>query len=107
MGVDHVIPELCVRALDREDPFRVFGPEQRRAFCHIADALEAITSLMATERARGQIVNIGNDTDETRVSDLLALILRICEVHAHARSRAGAVRLSRAAVSPTSRGCAR
>ena len=79
MGVDHVIPELCVRALDREDPFRVFGSEQRRAFCHVADALEAITRLMATERAHGQIVNIGNDTDETRVSDLLALILRIAK----------------------------
>ena len=54
MGVDHVIPELCLRALDREDPFRVFGPEQRRAFCHVADALEAITSLMATERPAGR-----------------------------------------------------
>lgn len=79
MGVDHVIPELCLRALDHEDPFRVFGPEQRRAFCHVADALEAITRLMATERARGQVVNIGNDSDETRVSDLLALILRIAK----------------------------
>jgi len=79
MGMDHVIPELCLRALAREDPFRVFGPEQRRAFCHIADALEAITRLMVTEGARGQIVNVGNDTDETRVSDLLALILRIAK----------------------------
>jgi len=79
MGFDHVIPELCLRALDREDPFRVFGPEQRRAFCHVADALEAITALMATERARGQVVNIGNDTDETLVSDLLALVLRIAK----------------------------
>ena len=79
MGVDHVIPELCLRALDREDPFRVFGLEQQRAFCHVADALEAITRLMAAEHAWGQIVNIGNDTDETRVSDLLALILRIAK----------------------------
>ena len=79
MGMDHVIPELCWRALEGEDPFRVFGPEQRRAFCHVADALEGMTRLMATERARGHVVNIGNDTDETRVSDLLALILRIAK----------------------------
>ena len=45
MGADHVIPELSLRALRREDPFRVFGAEQRRAFCHVADAVEAMTRL--------------------------------------------------------------
>ena len=77
MGADHVIPELCLRALDREDPFRVYGSEQRRAFCHVSDAVEAITRLMATEGGWGQIVNIGNDTEETPVADLLALILKL------------------------------
>ena len=77
MGRDHVIPELSLRALRREDPFRVFGAEQRRAFCHVADALEAMTRLMATEAAWGQVVNIGNDAEETRIGELVALILRI------------------------------
>jgi len=77
MGADHVIPELCLRALDREDPFRIYGPEQRRAFCHVADALEAVVRLVTTERAWGRVVNVGNDTEETLVSDLLALVLRI------------------------------
>jgi UDP-glucose 4-epimerase/UDP-glucuronate decarboxylase len=76
MGADHVIPELSLRALRREDPFCVFGAEQRRAFCHVADALEAMTRLMAAEAAWGQVVNIGNDTEETPVGELLALILR-------------------------------
>lgn len=76
MGTDHVIPELSLRALRREDPFRVFGPEQRRAFCHVADAVEAITRLMATEAAWGQVVNIGNDAEETAIADLVALVLR-------------------------------
>jgi UDP-glucose 4-epimerase/UDP-glucuronate decarboxylase len=76
MGADHVIPELSLRALRREDPFRVFGAEQRRAFCHVADALEAMTRLVATEAAWGQVVNIGNDTEETPIGELLALILR-------------------------------
>jgi len=76
MGADHVIPELSLRALRREDPFRVFGAEQRRAFCHVADALEAMTRLMSTEAAWGQVVNIGNDTEETPIGELLALILR-------------------------------
>jgi UDP-glucose 4-epimerase/UDP-glucuronate decarboxylase len=76
MGTDHVIPELSLRALCREDPFRVFGPEQRRAFCHVADAVEAMTRLMATEAAWGQVVNIGNDAEETQIAELVALVLR-------------------------------
>ncbi|MBI4241342.1 MAG: NAD-dependent epimerase/dehydratase family protein [Candidatus Rokubacteria bacterium] len=79
MGTDHVIPELCLRALDREDPFRVYGPEQRRAFCHVTDAVEAILRLTGTEGAWGEIVNIGNDAEETPVGDLLGLILRAAD----------------------------
>ena len=75
MGADHVIPELSLRAARREDPFRLFGAEQRRAFCHVADAVEAVTRLVTTEAAWGQIVNIGNDAEETRIEDLLRLIL--------------------------------
>ena len=75
MGADHVIPELSLRALAREDPFRVFGPRQRRAFCHVADAVEAMVRLTATEAAAGQVVNIGNDAEETVIEDLAALIL--------------------------------
>lgn len=80
MGADHVIPELSLRALRGENPFRVFGAEQRRAFCHVADAVEAMTRLMATEAAWGQVVNIGNDTEETPIEDLVALILRTARV---------------------------
>lgn len=80
MGADHVIPELSLRALRGENPFRVFGAEQRRAFCHVADAVEAMTRLMATEAAWGQVVNIGNDTEETPIEDLVALILKTARV---------------------------
>ncbi len=76
MGADHVISELSLRAIRREDPFRLYGAEQRRAFCHVADAVEAVTRLVATETAWGQVVNIGNDTEETQIEDLLRLILK-------------------------------
>jgi UDP-glucose 4-epimerase/UDP-glucuronate decarboxylase len=75
MGADHVIPELSLRAIRREDPFRLYGAGQRRAFCHVADAVEAMRLLVATEAAWGQVVNIGNDAEETRVEDLMALVL--------------------------------
>ena len=75
MGADHVIPELSLRALRREDPFRLYGAEQRRAFCHVTDAVEAMTRLMTAEAAWGRVVNIGNDAEETRIGDLARLVL--------------------------------
>jgi len=80
MGVDHVIPELSLRALRREDPFRVYGADQRRAFCHVSDAVEAMLRLMTAQTAWGQIVNIGNDTEETRVEDLARLVLKMAHI---------------------------
>ena len=76
MGADHVIPELSLRALRRENPFRVHGADQRRAFCHVSDAVEALLRLTSTQTAWGQIVNIGNDTEETLIEDLARLVLR-------------------------------
>jgi UDP-glucuronate decarboxylase len=76
MGADHVIPELALRAARREDPFRLYGAAQRRAFCHVGDAVEATLRLVATEGAWGRVVNIGNDTEETVIEDLARLVLR-------------------------------
>jgi UDP-glucose 4-epimerase/UDP-glucuronate decarboxylase len=75
MGADHVIPELCLRALRREDPFSIYGSEQRRAFCHVSDAVEAVARLVGAEAAWGRIVNIGNDGEETPVERLLGIVL--------------------------------
>jgi len=80
MGADHVIPELALRALGGENPFRLYGAGQRRAFCHVSDALEAIVRLTASEPAWGQIVNIGNDSEETVIEDLARLVLREARV---------------------------
>ena len=77
MGFDHVVPELSLRALAREDPFKVYGLEQRRAFCYVTDAVEAMTRLMEAPKAAGQIVNIGNDAEEVPVERLVGVVLRI------------------------------
>ncbi|MQA25883.1 MAG: NAD-dependent epimerase/dehydratase family protein [Micromonosporaceae bacterium] len=76
MGADHVIPELSLRAIRGENPFRVYGADQFRAFCHIDDAVDAMLRLMSADAASGQIVHIGNDT-ETNIGDLAKLVLRI------------------------------
>jgi UDP-glucuronate decarboxylase len=77
MGADHVIPEMAMRAMAGEDPFRVWGADQYRAFCHVDDAVEAMLRLMATPAATGQIVHIGDDTQETNIADLAKLVLRL------------------------------
>jgi UDP-glucose 4-epimerase/UDP-glucuronate decarboxylase len=80
MGADHVIPEMALRALRGEDPFRVPGADQYRAFCHVDDAVEAMVRLMAAPAAAGQIVHIGNDREETNIGDLAKVMLRIADV---------------------------
>jgi UDP-glucose 4-epimerase/UDP-glucuronate decarboxylase len=77
MGADHVIPELSLRAIRREDPFKVFGTDQYRAFCYVDDAVEAMLRLM--DRATGEIVHIGNDSEETNIGDLTKLVLRVAD----------------------------
>jgi UDP-glucuronate decarboxylase len=77
MGADHVIPEMSLRALRGEDPFRVWGADQRRAFCHVDDAVEAMLRLMDTPAAAGEIVHIGDDSAETNIGDLAKLVLRV------------------------------
>jgi UDP-glucuronate decarboxylase len=80
MGADHVIPEMALRAIRGEDPFRVWGSDQFRAFCHVEDAVEAMIRLMASDAAVGEIVHIGDDSAETNIADLAKLVLRIAGV---------------------------
>jgi UDP-glucose 4-epimerase/UDP-glucuronate decarboxylase len=77
MGADHVIPEMAVRAMAGENPFRVWGADQYRAFCYVDDAVDAMLRLMARPEAGGQIVHIGDDTQETNITDLAKLVLRL------------------------------
>lgn len=80
MGTDHVIPEMSLRALAGEDPFRVWGADQYRAFCHVDDAVRAMCRLMESPRAVGEIVHIGNDTEQTNIGDLAKIVLRLAGV---------------------------
>ncbi|SNT41523.1 UDP-glucose 4-epimerase/UDP-glucuronate decarboxylase [Asanoa hainanensis] len=77
MGADHVIPEMAMRAMAGEDPFKVWGADQYRAFCYVDDAVEAMLRLMASPAAVGQIVHIGDDSQETNIADLAKLVLRL------------------------------
>jgi len=52
----------------------------------VDDATEAMSRLMTTDAAMGEIVNIGNDSS-TNVGDLGKLVLRVADFHATLESR--------------------
>lgn len=68
-----VIPNFVAQALDGA-PITVFGSgKQSRCFCDVRDSIEAITRLIATDRAVGQVVNIGH-TEEVTVDKLAQIV---------------------------------
>lgn len=68
-----VLPNFVNQALDGA-PLTVYGTgQQSRCFCDVRDAVEAIMRLIATDRAVGQVVNIGT-TEEVTIERLAHLV---------------------------------
>jgi len=81
MGYEHVIPELSMRILRREDPFKVYSPGQTRAFCYVDDAVDATIKVMSCPKAASQIINVGNDSEEIRIGELVLKLLNMVDYH--------------------------
>lgn len=80
-GYDHVIPEMIRRILDREDPFVIYGADQTRTFCHLADATEAMRLLMESTKTDSlpiETVHIGA-SDEITMQALAERLFAIGE----------------------------
>jgi len=69
-GYEHVIPEFIMRIIKKEDPFKIYGGNQTRAFCYIDDFVRGIKLAAESERTNGEVINIGNDKQEMRITDL-------------------------------------
>jgi UDP-glucose 4-epimerase len=64
-----VLPNF-VRQAQEGAPITVYGTgQQSRCFCDVGDAVEALLRLAATDRAVGEVVNVGND-EEVTIEDL-------------------------------------
>lgn len=81
MGWDHVIPQMLARLLRGEDPLVVRSPNHTRAFCYIDDAVAATTALARLRGPIRQIVNVGNDHEETTVLDLANTLCTVADRH--------------------------
>src|SRR5579862_2899535 len=68
-----VLPNFVKHALDNA-PIQVYGNgKQSRCFCDVRDTVEGLIRLMDTERAIGEVVNIGN-TEEITIEGLAQLV---------------------------------
>ena len=68
-----VVPRFVEQAL-KGLPMKVFGRgEQTRSFCYVADQIEGLLRLAFLEEARGEVINVGNDS-ETKIIDLARIV---------------------------------
>lgn len=81
MGDEHVIPEFCKRIFAGEDPFKVYGGTETRAFCYVDDAIQATVAVMESAKADQQIVHIGKSNEEVSIIDLAKQMFAIAEVN--------------------------
>ncbi len=74
-----VIPRLVGQALQQE-PLTVFGDgQQTRTFTYVKDVVEALMGLMATDKATGEVFNIGG-AEEISIEALAEKIIAITGV---------------------------
>ena len=77
-----VIPRFVRRAL-LDEPIMVHGDgTQSRCFTYVKDAIRAVTTLMDTEEAIGEIFNVGN-TWEIQIRDLAHKVIELTGSDSH------------------------
>ena len=71
-----VVPRFVSAALKNE-PLQVYGSgNQIRCFCHVDDAVRALLNVMSSEKAIGQVFNIGNN-QQISIMELASKIVEI------------------------------
>jgi nucleoside-diphosphate-sugar epimerase len=65
MGFKHVIPHLVERFYNNENPFKIYGANQTRAFCYITDAAEGTVLAMENENSDHEIYHMGSPEEIT------------------------------------------
>ena len=77
MGFEHVLPELSLRIVRKETPFKIFGVNQTRAFCYVSDAVDGTIAAMRHQDRELKIYHIGDDQLEIRIGDLLQTLFKV------------------------------
>lgn len=72
MGTKHVIPQFIMRSKKREEPYKIYGDKETRAFCFIDDAVTATYDV--SKLATNGVYHIGNDEEEIKIFKLAKMI---------------------------------
>jgi UDP-glucose 4-epimerase/UDP-glucuronate decarboxylase len=70
---NYVVKRFIERAMERENPFRVMSSNDTRPLTYVADTVNGLIYLMNSDKANGQVVNIGN-SKTIAISDLATLV---------------------------------
>ena len=71
-----VLPRLIIAAL-KNQPLPIYGTgEQTRCFCHVFDTVKAIQIIMDSERAIGEVFNVGNN-QQISIADLAKKVVKL------------------------------
>ena len=66
MGFGHAIPHIVERFVNKlENPIKIYGHDQTRAFCYIDDAVRGTVGAMESADQSNNIYHIGNDKEIT------------------------------------------
>jgi len=64
MGFGHAIPHIVERFVNEiENPIKIYGHDQTRAFCYIDDAVKGTVGAMESANHSNNIYHIGNDQE--------------------------------------------
>lgn len=75
MGTKHVIPEFIGRMARQENPFRIYGGKQTRAFCYIDDAVAATHLVATTPACDRAVIHVGNAREEITIEALARMLM--------------------------------
>ncbi|GHT87553.1 nucleoside-diphosphate sugar epimerase [Spirochaetia bacterium] len=78
MGFKHAIPHIIERIYKGENPIKIYGADQTRAFCFCTDGAEGTVRALESDASDQQVYHIGND-DEITIDTLTRTIGTIME----------------------------
>jgi nucleoside-diphosphate-sugar epimerase len=76
MGFKHAIPHIIERIYKGENPVKIYGADQTRAFCFCTDGAEGTVKALESGASDQQVYHIGN-ADEITIDRLTRAIGKI------------------------------
>lgn len=78
MGFKHAIPHIIERIYNGENPVKIYGADQTRAFCYCTDGAEGTVLALESDASDQQVYHIGN-SDEITIETLTRSIGTVME----------------------------